>query len=96
MAAEPLGRCKCPVCASTKARLSLSKSGLATLTCNACNFQGFARSGTSDELLRARIVTDAPAAPAPAPATLAPTPPPAAPMPPPIPAALAARKLLPW
>lgn len=68
MAADLIGRCTCPVCSSDKARLSLAKSGLAVLTCNGCNFQGFARSGTSDDMLR-RLVIQAPAQdPAPAPA----------------------------
>lgn len=51
------------MCGSDKARLTLAKSRLCVVTCNGCNFQGFARSDRSDELLRARIVTDAPAAP---------------------------------
>lgn len=62
MAAELIGRCRCPLCGSTKARLTLAKSMLAVLTCNGCNFQGFARSDRSDEALRALIVPDAPAA----------------------------------
>lgn len=65
MAAETIGRCRCPVCKSDKARLSVSKSQLACVTCNGCNFQGFARSDRSDELLRALIVTEKPE-PAPA------------------------------
>lgn len=67
MAAELIGRCRCPVCKSDKARLSLAKSQLAVITCNGCNFQGFARSERSDELLRALIVAAPAAEPAPAP-----------------------------
>lgn len=86
MAAESIGRCKCPVCGSDKARLSLAKSRLSVLTCNGCNFQGFARSDRSDELLRARIVaepvrTEPTEAPAPAPVRTAPA---AAPNPTPV------------
>jgi len=86
MAAELIGRCKCPVCSSDKARLTLARSMLSVVTCNACNFQGFARSDRSDELLRARVIAEPEAkpeqkpepAPIPAPAIAAP-PPPAAP-----------------
>jgi hypothetical protein len=68
VAAEKIGRCRCPVCKSDRASLTLAKSRLSVLTCNGCNFQGFARSDKSDELLRARLIPeDAPAAPAPAP-----------------------------
>ena len=58
MAAELIGRCRCPVCGSDKARLTLAKSQLAVLTCNGCNFQGFARSGTSDEKLRSFVIAE--------------------------------------
>ena len=74
MAAELIGRCKCPLCHSDKARLTLAKSQLAVITCNGCNFQGFARSDRSDELLRARVVADAPPAQDPAPPPPAPAP----------------------
>ena len=67
------------MCSSTKARLSLSSKGLPVLTCNACNFQGFARSDTSDLKLRALLLHDEPAAPVPAPLPApAPAPTPAA------------------
>jgi hypothetical protein len=36
-------------------RVALSKKDLACMTCDSCNCQLFARSGRSDELLRARI-----------------------------------------
>lgn len=52
MAAELIGRCRCPLCRNDKARLSLAKSGLPVITCNGCNFQGFARSDRSDDRLR--------------------------------------------
>lgn len=85
MAAETIGRCRCPVCASDKARLSLAKSGLPVVTCNACNFQGFARSDNSDRQLRALLLPTAGLpAPAAAPAPAEP-PPPAAPAAPPAP-----------
>lgn len=61
MAAELIGACRCPVCKSDKARLTLAKSKLVVLTCNACNFQGFAHSGRSDELLRDALIVNAPA-----------------------------------
>ncbi|MBP6899517.1 MAG: hypothetical protein KBC73_05480 [Burkholderiaceae bacterium] len=78
MAAERIGRARCPLCQSDRARLSLAKSGLSCLTCDACNAQVFARSGTSDDHLRARHIPDA--APAPAPTTTTePAPAPAAP-----------------
>lgn len=89
MAAELIGRCRCPLCRSDKARLSLAKSQLTVLTCNGCNLQMFARSSSSDELMRALLL---PAEPAPAPA---PEPAPSAkpatlPAPAPAPAAAAA------
>lgn len=89
-----LGTGRCPVCGSVKARYTLSAKGLAVITCNACNFQGFARSEHSDERLRALITPEAapasssstpaaPAAPAPAapPVSSSPAPAPAEPPP---------------
>lgn len=72
-AREQIGRCKCPVCGSTRASLRLSAKQLSYLTCNACNFQGFARSDASDEKLRALLVAEPTPAAEPAPET-APTP----------------------
>lgn len=62
-----LGQGTCPVCRSGKARYTLSAKGLCVITCNGCNFQGFARSERSDELLRDLIPKTAalPADPAP-------------------------------
>lgn len=58
MAAESnrIGLGSCPVCASPKAHYTVSKKQLVCVTCNSCNFQGFARSDRSDELLRAKII----------------------------------------
>lgn len=74
-----LGTGRCPVCGSVKARFTLSAKQLAVITCNACNFQGFARSEHSDEKLRALISPEPAAAPAPAadPPAAAPAPTPA-------------------
>jgi hypothetical protein len=72
MAAEKIGDGKCPLCAGAM-RVSLSKNGLAVMTCNSCNCQLFARSGRSDELLRACITRPAGApqpVPAPPPSTV--------------------------
>lgn len=78
MAAETIGRGKCPVCGGSKARFTVTKSQLACVTCNGCNFQGFARSDRSDELLRALIATEKPEPePAPEPVRTAPAPEPA-------------------
>lgn len=68
MAAEKLGNRRCPLC-SSKARVSISKNNLTVLTCAACHCQLFARSGLSDQLLRAHLLadTDPPAAPVPGP-----------------------------
>lgn len=52
---KTIGAGRCPCCGSLKARFTVSKSQLAVVTCNACNFQGFSRSDRSDELLRANI-----------------------------------------
>jgi len=65
MAAELLGVGACPVpgCGSKKARVTLSKSGLACLTCLGCQAQIFARSERSDAGLRSCIIpADAPPA----------------------------------
>jgi hypothetical protein len=60
-ARDVLGPCTCPVCESERASARLSSKGLAYVVCDGCNAQVFARSGKSDEKLRARIK----AAPAP-------------------------------
>ena len=64
MAAELIGRCTCPVCKG-RARLTLARTQLPVITCNGCNFQGFARSDRSDALLRALVVPGDDAAPEP-------------------------------
>jgi len=56
-----IGRGRCPCCGNIKARFSVSKKQLAVVTCNACNFQGFARSDASDEALR-KLIASEPAA----------------------------------
>lgn len=74
MAAEKIGPARCPVCKGT-ASVSLSKSQLCVLTCNACNCQIFCRSDRSDSLVRERLHAaprPAPEAPAAAPAVPAP------------------------
>lgn len=79
-----LGRCRCPVCDSTRARLRLSAKQLTYVVCDACNVQVFARSDRSDERLR-RLLLEPGAtpdpAPAPEPAPIAATPAPAVPKP---------------
>jgi hypothetical protein len=94
MAAERIGRARCPLCGTSRARLSLSRSGLACLTCDGCNLQVFARSSTSDELLRRQHLPGDGTEPAPAEPNAAPAPrpaprpaPAAAPRPEPAPAA---------
>jgi hypothetical protein len=84
MAAEKIGCARCPLCHNKGARVSLSKSGLTVLTCNACHCQLFTRSEVSDSHVRALIITPEPGGvpgteappPAPAPAPIAPPPPP--------------------
>lgn len=90
MAAEKIGDATCPLCRAQGARVSLSKSRLAVLTCNACNLQLFSRSGRSDELVRAYITKAAPAA---APAPVAAPEPEALPNPQPAPAPAARPRL---
>jgi hypothetical protein len=67
MAAEIIGRATCwnPKCRSKRARVSLSKSGLPVMTCNACHLQIFCRSEVSDEAMRDGLLPpdDADAAP---------------------------------
>lgn len=53
-----IGRCSCPVCKSTRARLRVSTKQLAYVTCDTCNAQVFARSDRSDEALRALHIND--------------------------------------
>lgn len=94
-----LGTGRCPVCASSKARYTLSAKGLSVITCNACNFQGFARSERSDELLRANITPEpaaAPAAPEPVAAVVATKPPAAPPAPAAAPKPAERRSLMSW
>lgn len=50
---------KCPVCSSKRARVSVSKAGRCCVTCNACHFQGFARSDYSDTLIRQAMTPEA-------------------------------------
>lgn len=72
MSARPndIGQCRCPLCGSTSARLSVSAKQLAYVTCNGCQAQIFGRSDRSDGLLRALHIKgdEPPADPAPAPA----------------------------
>lgn len=58
----PIGKGACPCCGSYTAVFKVSSKQLAYVTCNACNFQGFARSDRSDEKLRERIAKPAPIA----------------------------------
>lgn len=53
--AQQIGRGTCPVCDSDRARYALSKKGLVCITCDGCNVQIFARSHTSDSMLRRLI-----------------------------------------
>lgn len=92
-----LGHMSCPCCGHQKAAARLSSKGLAYVVCDACNFQGFARSAASDQHLRDRIKPAAKmpdAAPASEPANDQPKQPaaPAVTQP----ASAPARKLLPW
>jgi len=60
--ADEIGRARCwnPDCpAPLKARVSLSRSGLAVMTCNGCQSQVFTRSEISDEGMRKLIHTAA-------------------------------------
>lgn len=77
--ARQIGRGTCPVCDSDRARFSLSKKDLVCVTCDGCNIQIFARSATSDALLRRHIKHRAEEAPAPeaVPESTPQTPPPA-------------------
>lgn len=70
MAAQQLGRGRCPLCGSEHARVSLSKNNLAVMTCTApaCGMQLFTRGEGADEKIRDRIVTATEPPPAPAPA----------------------------
>lgn len=52
MASEAIGRMKCPVCGSKRARVAVSAKGLCCVTCNACHMQLFCRSNYSDTLVR--------------------------------------------
>jgi hypothetical protein len=80
--AEKIGNCLCPLCRSM-ARVSLSKTGMPVITCQACHTQIFARSSHSDLLVRSMLIkqqaADLPAAPGAAPAAPPAADPPAAP-----------------
>lgn len=94
MAAEKIGDGRCPLCAGS-ARVSLSKSGLAVMTCNGCNMQLFTRSGRSDEMVRGLLRPAEASAPLPAPiplpVSIAPAVAPAVPAPAPVAAKPAAK-----
>lgn len=68
MANEKIGTVRCPWCASDRASVTVTKSGLCAVTCNACHCQTFARSDYSDTKIR-QAMTPLPkeAAPPPAP-----------------------------
>jgi hypothetical protein len=88
MAADVIGRCRCPVCSSDRASLRLSCKGLPYILCNTCHIQLFSRSDMSDSLLRALLITEqAATAPAPEPAPTPAAKPAAAPVPAPEPEA---------
>lgn len=59
MASEAIGRVKCPICASKRARVSVSAKGLCCVTCNACHCQIFCRSNYSDTLIRQAMTPEA-------------------------------------
>lgn len=52
MASERIGHVKCWLCGSEKAGVSVSKSGLCCVTCNACHAQTFARGNYADSMIR--------------------------------------------
>jgi hypothetical protein len=54
-----IGRARCPICSTDRARLRVSAKSLAYITCDSCNAQVFARSDRSDEKLRALHVKEA-------------------------------------
>lgn len=56
MANGAIGLYRCPCCGSEKARVTVSKAGLAVVTCNRCHCQMFARSEVSDDHIRQRIL----------------------------------------
>lgn len=64
MANEMIGTVRCPWCASDKAKVTVTKSGLCAVTCNACHSQTFARSDYSDTKIR-QAMTPAQKQPAP-------------------------------
>lgn len=55
MAAEKIGKARCPLCGGT-ASVSLSKSKLPVMTMNCCQAQLFTRSDRSDMLVRALML----------------------------------------
>lgn len=63
MAAEKLGKARCPLCGGT-ASVSLSKSNLPVMVMNCCQAQLFTRSDRSDMLVRSLLLpAEQPAAP---------------------------------
>lgn len=67
--AENIGTGHCPFCKGDGARFSVSKKGLAVMTCTqrGCGIQAFSRSDDGDENMRRGITGKPVAAPAPAP-----------------------------
>lgn len=70
-----IGRARCPICSTDRARLRVSAKSLAYINCDSCNAQVFARSDRSDEKLRSMHIKEA----APAVPEASPRPAPAAP-----------------
>lgn len=54
-----IGRARCPICSTDRARLRVSGKSLAYICCDTCNVQVFARSDRSDEKLRALHIKEA-------------------------------------
>lgn len=65
MRENEIGKCKCPLCFSTKASLRVSAKQLAYIHCDTCHVQVFARSDRSDELARNLAIKEPEPAPAP-------------------------------
>lgn len=55
MSNKAIGEITCPLCRSHKAKVSISKSGLAVATCHRCHMQMFTRSDISDGAMRMQV-----------------------------------------
>lgn len=56
MPLEPIGKCRCPVCAWDSAQVKSTKAELAMVYCDSCGTQIFCRTPKGDRIIRGGMV----------------------------------------